>query len=119
LQCKAFLAQQLCGSTTPLLAPTTPFNMGSGTFNINVALNPQIIFYAGKCIMKLSKALKFGNGIQNQMNTCMILECSSLVSWTKLMSFINTNLTPFNMCYLNIFEQEMGITLDFIVRLRV
>jgi hypothetical protein len=69
--------------------------------------------------MRLSKALKFGNGIQNQMSTCVILQCSSLVSWTKLMSFIDIDLTPFNMCYLNLFEPDMGITLDFFVHMRV
>ncbi len=51
---KPFLAQQLSNGTTPMLAPTTTFNMGSGAFNINVAFNPQIVFYASKCIMKLS-----------------------------------------------------------------
>jgi hypothetical protein len=80
---------------------TTPFDMGSRAFNINVALNPRIVFDVGKCKMKLSEALKFGNGIQNQMSTCIILQCSSLVSWTKLMTFINIDLIPFNMCYLN------------------
>jgi hypothetical protein len=35
------------------------------------------------------------------------------------MSFIDINLIPFNMCYLNLFEQDMGITLDFFVHLRV
>jgi len=29
------------------------------------------------------------------------------------MNFIDTDLTPFNKCYLNIFEHDMGITLDF------
>jgi hypothetical protein len=35
------------------------------------------------------------------------------------MNFINIELTPFNMCYLNLSKQDMGITLDFFVRLRV
>ncbi len=55
---KPFLAQQLSGGTTPFMEPTTPFNMGSGNLNINVALNRRIVFDAGKCIMKLLKALK-------------------------------------------------------------
>jgi hypothetical protein len=78
--------------------------MGSGDFNINVAFNPGIVFHVGKCKMRLSEALKFGNGIQNQMSTCIILQCSSLVSWTKLMTFIDIDLTPFNTCYLNLSE---------------
>jgi hypothetical protein len=93
--------------------------MGNGDFNINVAFNHGIVFDVNKCIMRLSEVLKFGNGIQNKMRTCIILQCSSLVSWTKLMSFIDIDLTHFNMCYLNLFEQDMGITLDFCVRLKV
>jgi hypothetical protein len=116
---KPLLAQQLSGGTTPLLEPATPFDMGSGALNINAALNPGIVFDAGKCKMRLSEALKFGKGIQNQMSTCIILQSSSLVSWTKLMSFIDIDLTPFNMCYSNLSEQTIGITLDFFVRLRV
>jgi hypothetical protein len=49
--------------------------MGSGAFNINVAINPGIIFDDNKCIMRFSEALKFGNGIQNKMRTCIILQC--------------------------------------------
>ncbi len=68
---KPLLAQQLSGGTTPLLEPATPFDMGSGALNINAALNPGIVFDAGKCKMRLSEALKFGKGIQNQMSTCI------------------------------------------------
>jgi len=35
------------------------------------------------------------------------------------MNFIDIDVTPFNMCYLNLFEQDMGITLDFFVHMRV
>jgi hypothetical protein len=60
---KPLLAQQLSGGTTPLLEPATPFDMGSGAFNINVTLNLGIVFDASKCKMRLSKVPKFGNGI--------------------------------------------------------
>jgi hypothetical protein len=76
--------------------------MGNGAFKINVAFNLGIVFDVNKCKMKLLEALKFGNGIQNQMNIFIMLQCSSLVSWTKLMNFIDIDLIPFNTCYLNL-----------------
>jgi hypothetical protein len=55
------------------LEPTTPFDMGNGAFKINVAFNLGIVFDVNKCKMKLLEALKFGNGIQNQMNIFIML----------------------------------------------
>lgn len=49
--------------------------MGNGAFKINVAFNLGIVFDVNKCKMKLLEALKFGNGIQNKMRTCIILQC--------------------------------------------
>ncbi|CAM5999750.1 unnamed protein product [Sphagnum balticum] len=41
-------AQEVYGGSTPLLQNATPFDMGGGALDVNVALNPGIIFDAGQ-----------------------------------------------------------------------
>ncbi len=41
-------AHEISGGSTPLLQNATPFDMGGGALDVNVAFNPGIIFDAGQ-----------------------------------------------------------------------